>query len=118
MPEKAFLGAYNSAMPTRADFSSRHLVLRMTRSIDVPHTARSLEQRAIWGFRGGLPHVFPYVLRRMKGRFLNPPFCFKFFVSAFEGALRGGQVGDFDGCMRMDGLRGWEVDWLSRPFPV
>ena len=43
----------------------------------------------------------------------------KFFpVSAFEGALRGGQVGDFDGCMRMDGLWGWEVDWLSRPFPV
>ena len=41
-----------------------------------------------------------------------------FSVSAFEGALRGGQVGDFDGCMRMDGLWGWEVDWLSRPFPV
>ena len=41
-----------------------------------------------------------------------------FPVSAFEGALRGGQVGDFDGFMRMDGLRGWEVDWLSRPFPV
>ena len=29
-----------------------------------------------------------------------------FFVFAFEGALRSGQVGDFDGCMRVDGLRG------------
>ena len=29
-----------------------------------------------------------------------------FSVSAFEGALRGGQVGNFDGCMRGDELRG------------
>ena len=30
----------------------------------------------------------------------------EFFSVSAEGALRGGQVGDFDGCMRVDGLRG------------
>ena len=29
----------------------------------------------------------------------------EFFSVSAEGALRGGQVGDFDGCMRVDGLR-------------
>ena len=74
---------------------------------------RSGPVAALWGGKGKLQ-------RFSVSDFANFLFlAIEFFpVSAFEGALRGGQVGDFDGCMRMDGLRGWEVDWLSRPFPV